>query len=97
MADTSKTIVSYSIALGVSIALKMRSPKSDYVSITRACKYLSEAGYLNARKVIDTYIAQGRMNALKKGDGKNSKSMISIVELNRSIIEDLINNRYGRE
>ena len=97
MADTSKTIVSYSIALGVSMALKMRCPKSDYVSITRACKYLSEAGYLNARKVIDTYISQGRMYVHKKGDGKNSKSMISIVELNRSILEDLINNRYGRE
>ena len=83
-------VIRRAITLGMSIDKRIHCPEDDYISQSRAERYLSELGYSNPRKVIRFFHDEGKIHIHNPVGSSNAKSRISVYELNRALLEQEI-------
>lgn len=86
-----KLIVSSAISMGMALYAKIHQPEDDRIGMREAIRYMKCIGIDNSRQLLEKWIADGKLKAMKGGDAPNSKMKISFVELQREILEMNIN------
>lgn len=104
--DLRTDILARAIAIGMGLHQKMIMPESDYISKNKACRYLSQLGYSNPRRLLDGLVKCGKIKLRKAGTARNCKVTLSAVELQKAVlamtldeidIETTQKNQYGKE
>ena len=80
-------IVSRAIALGMALQQRIHSPSDDVISLSQAARYLLSLGYRNPKKVLKLYEQEGKIHIHKPQGADNRKACLSVVELNRVLLE----------
>ena len=87
MSDKYKDILAAAISLGMTLHNMIISPETDVISKNRACKFLSDAGFSNPKKLLEELVKQQKIKLRKKDGARNGKITLSAVELQRAVLE----------
>lgn len=86
-------IISRAIVLGMSLQMRIHSPKDDEISMSQAARYLGSIGFRNPMKILKEYQSQGQIHIHKPHGADNRKARISLCEINTVILENEVRRK----
>ena len=87
-------LISSAISYGMAVFCKRHLPDSDFISLNKSELVLRMFGYSNPRKVMSEWRDKGYLTYIKN-KSRNSKIMVSTVELQKAIMTDKAHDFIG--